>query len=107
VFGKRLLQDEPDVGVRFLAAYLKGVAQYNEGKTDRNVEIMVDGTGLDATLLQQACWVDIYGDGHIDFSSIESFQQWSVDQGQLDNPVTEEQFWDPSVLIAALELLNQ
>lgn len=106
-FGARLLVDEPEVSARYLAAYLKGIIQYNEGKTARNLEIMAEATSESVELLEVACWIAIPLDGRIDFSSVEAFQQWSIEQEQLDAAITEEQFWDSSVLEAAFELLNQ
>jgi len=106
LFGKNLLVDHPDVGARFLAGYLKGVQQYNEGKTERNVQIIADATGDSVETLLAACWATINSDGMIDFAAVDAFQQWSVAQGQLDAPVTEEQFWDPSFIAAAQALLN-
>jgi NitT/TauT family transport system substrate-binding protein len=106
VFGKNLLVDHPDVGARFMAAYLKGVQQYNEGKTERNLQILSDATGDSTDALQAVCWVPIRTDGSIVFSGIEGFQQWSIAQGLLEAPVTEEQFWDPSFIAAAQALLH-
>ncbi|HTX90983.1 MAG TPA: ABC transporter substrate-binding protein [Anaerolineales bacterium] len=106
VFGKKLLVDHPDVGARFMAAYLKGVKQYNEGKTDRNLQIISAATGESVADLQSSCWLPIRLDGSIDFSGINQYQQWAIAQGQLDGPATEEQFWDPSVLVNAQKLLN-
>ncbi len=105
-FGKSLLVDHPDVAARFLAAYLKGVQKYNEGKTESNILAIMEATGEDISLIQNSCWIPIREDASIDFTGIEAFQQWSIEQKQLDNAVTEEQFWDPSYLKAAQELLN-
>jgi len=105
-FGKNLLVDHPDVGARFMAAYLKGVQQYNQGKTDRNLQIMADATKISTDELKASCWIPISSDGKIDFSGVDNFQQWSIAQGQLDKPITEDQFWDPSFLTAAQKLLN-
>jgi NitT/TauT family transport system substrate-binding protein len=105
-FGKNLLVDHPDVGARFMAAYLKGVQQYNLGKTDRNLQIVSDATKVSIPDLKTSCWISINADGSIDFSGVDNFQKWSVAQGQLDKPITEEQFWDPSFIAAAQKLLN-
>lgn len=105
-FGKSLLVDHPDVAARFLAAYLKGVQKYNEGKTESNIQAIMEATGEDITLIQNSCWIPIREDATIDFSGVADFMQWSIEQKQLDNAVTEEQFWDPSYLIAAQELLK-
>ncbi len=105
VFGKSLLVEHPDVGARFLAAYLKGVQKYNEGKTESNIQAIMEATGEDISLIQNSCWIPIRDDATVDFSGVEAFQQWSIEQKQLDQAVTEEQFWDPGFLLAAQELL--
>lgn len=105
-FGKNLLVDRPDIGARFLAAYLKGVKQYNEGKTDRNLQILNEATSESIENLKSGCWPAIREDGYIDFLGVEGFQQWSVANDELDNLVTEEQFWDPSFLADAQKLLQ-
>jgi NitT/TauT family transport system substrate-binding protein len=105
-FGKSLIVDHPDVAARFLAAYLKGVRKYNEGKTESNIQAIMEATGEDISLIQNSCWIPIREDASIDFSGIEAFQQWSIEQKQLDIAVTEDQFWDPSYLLAAQELLK-
>ncbi len=105
-FGDELLINNPDAGVRFLAAYLQGVRKYNEGKTDTNLQTLSTAFDETAENLKSICWVSINADGKIDFSSIEKFAQWSIDQGQLSQPVTEEMFWDPSILEKAMKLMN-
>lgn len=105
-FGQRLIQEDPDLGVRFLAAYLKGVQKYNEGKTEDNLAFLAEKTGEDIELLRKACWVPIREDGLINFGEVDPFQQWSKELGQLDETITEEQFWDPSFLEAAIALLD-
>ncbi len=105
-FGPRLIKDDPELGIRFLAAYLKGVRKYNEGKTEENLQAIAGLTGEDIDLLEQACWPSIRNDGWIDFSALEPYLQWNIETGQMDFTITEEQFWDPSILVAALELLD-
>jgi ABC-type nitrate/sulfonate/bicarbonate transport system substrate-binding protein len=106
-FGARLIDENPDLGARFLAAYLKGVRKYNEGKTEENLELLAEKTGDDIDLLRDACWISIGEDGWIDFDEVIPFQQFSVNMEQLDEPITEEQFWAPSVLEDALNLLEE
>ena len=105
-FGKSLLVDHPDIAARFLAAYLKGVQKYNEGKTESNIQAVIEATGEDISLIQNSCWIPIREDASIDFSGVEAFQQWSIEQKQLDKAVTEDQFWNPDYLLAAQELLK-
>ncbi len=106
-FGKNLTVDHPDIGARFMAAYLLGVKKYNEGKTDENVTILTEATGEDRTTIQDTCWLPIKPDGLIDFKAVNVFQSWSVEQKVVDHPVTEEQFWDPNFIEAAEILLAQ
>jgi NitT/TauT family transport system substrate-binding protein len=106
VYGPTLLEENPDAGRRFIVAYLRAVRQYNQGKTERNLDILAEHTGLDRELLMQACWPSIRDDGQINVQGILDFQAWAVEKGYLDSPVTEEQFWDPSFVEHANEVLN-
>lgn len=106
-FGKNLLVDNPDLGVRFMAAYLKGVAQFNEGKTDRNLEILAEATGEDIDALKNACWMAIKEDGVPEFEYIVPFMNWAISQGLIEHAITEDQFWNPDFLEQAEALLEE
>jgi NitT/TauT family transport system substrate-binding protein len=106
-FGKNLLKDDPDMGVRFLAAYLKGVEKYNEGKTDQNLAILSEATEISIDMLENSCWLSISPDGLIDFDGVEKFQQWSVDQEFMERAITEQEFMDTSFLAKAKALLEE
>jgi NitT/TauT family transport system substrate-binding protein len=101
IFGPSLLEDNPEVGERFMRAYLKALEQYREGKTDRNLEIASNLTGLPIELLEQACWLQVPEGGRINPQSILDYQAWALEKGYLDSLVPEEDFWDPSFLEAA------
>jgi NitT/TauT family transport system substrate-binding protein len=101
LFGPTLLEKNRDAGRRFLVAYLRGVRQYNKGKTPRNVEILAAETGLDPELVKGACWQPIRSDGSINLESILAFQRWAVGRGALDAVVGPEGFWDSSFVEAA------
>jgi NitT/TauT family transport system substrate-binding protein len=105
-FNKKLLVDDRELGARFLAAYLKGIKQYNQGKTERNLQILASATGETAERLKSMCWPLVNSDGMIDFSGVDGFQQWSIAHGQVDGRVSEDQFWDKSLLVAAQALLS-
>jgi NitT/TauT family transport system substrate-binding protein len=106
VYGPSLLEANPDAGRRFMVAYLRAVRQYNEGKTERNLEIMAEFSGLDEEFLKAACWFYIYDDGHVNVQSILDFQHWAVGKGYLDSVVPEEQFYDPSFIEYANQVLG-
>lgn len=103
IFGKRLLQDDPQLGRRFMRAYLRGVKQYNEGKTDRNVAILARHTKLDAEIIRRACWVAVSDDAHIRPEAVQPFLDWAVETKLLDRPLKLEEWWNPSFLNVNLE----
>lgn len=105
-YGPNLLLEYPELGNRFMVAYMKGVQQFNLGKTDRNVEILVKYTELDENLVRNSCWINIDSKGEIDISRMFEFQNWALEQGLVDGVITEEQFWDPSFIEYAVNILQ-
>lgn len=101
LFGPSILEDNPEAGKRFMIAYMKGVRQYNEGKTERNLDIMEKAIELDRELLEQVCWPPIT----LDVGSVTDFQAWAVEKDLLENMATEEQFWDSSFIDYANDIL--
>jgi NitT/TauT family transport system substrate-binding protein len=106
LFGPNLLDVDSSAGRKFIIAYLKGVRQLSLGKTERNIEVLAEQTGLDPAFLQEACWPSIRLDGSIDSESVFDFQTWAVQQGYLDSLVSEDQFWNPSFVEYASEVLG-
>lgn len=101
VFGKRLLQDDPALGRRFMRAYLRGVHTYNQGKTDRNVAIVARHTKLPDEIIRRACWVAVNDDAHIDPNAVQPFLDWAVANKMLDRSMKFEEWWNPAFLDAA------
>jgi NitT/TauT family transport system substrate-binding protein len=99
-FSERLLVRERDTGLRFLRAYHRGVAQYRQGKTDRNVAILAEGTGETPEHVREACWPVFTADSRVNWSSIDDFQQWALGEGFMERIVTQDQAYD-STLVAA------
>jgi NitT/TauT family transport system substrate-binding protein len=98
MFGERLLVRERDTGLRFLRAYRRGIAKYLEGKTDRNVTIIAEGTGESPDVVRAACWLPFHLDAHINWSSVAGFQAWARSQGFMERTVTSEQAIDSGFL---------
>ncbi|MSP13313.1 MAG: hypothetical protein EXR62_10205 [Chloroflexi bacterium] len=107
MYGPSVLEKNPDAGKRFMVAYLKAVRKYNEGKTERNLDIMVKNTGLDRAVLKQSCWQPFRNDGQVNTDSVMDFQNWAVKEKQLDKPATVDQFWDPSYINYANQVLGK
>lgn len=106
-YGPRLLEDEPELGRRFMVGYLAGVRAYNEGKTDENVSSLAEATGYDHDLLRTICWPPIRGDGRIDLASLETYRAWYVEEGLLDPEAPGTEVWDPSFIEYANRVLGR
>ncbi len=104
LYGKRMLRDDPDLGRRFLRAYIRGSRQFNEGKTDRNVEIMARYMKLPPEVIRQSCWFTTENDGRLDPRDVQPFLNWALEKKYLDAPITEV-WWNPAFLDAAVQSL--
>jgi ABC-type nitrate/sulfonate/bicarbonate transport system substrate-binding protein len=82
-FAGRLLGKDRDQGRRFLRGYLRGVARFREGKTPRNVEVLMKATGLDRTLVEGACWPEVSASGRIEAGPLKGFAEWARKRGYL------------------------
>ncbi len=91
VFGPSLLVTHRDLGQRFINAYLRGVRQYNQGKTPRNLDIISRRVQLNADTLRSLCWAPIRNDGSLDTASLLEFQKWGVEQGYQLRTLTESE----------------
>jgi NitT/TauT family transport system substrate-binding protein len=98
VFSRRLLEEDRDAGRRFLASYLRGVRQYGQGRTPRNLEILERRTGLDRATLERVCWPPVRPGGVIDTTGLRAFQEWALDRGMIDRLVPADEYLDLSLL---------
>jgi len=106
IFGPTLLEKNPEAGKRFMVAYLKAVDLYNQGKTDRNVEIISKYTELPPETVKQACWQTIKADGSINSQSILDFQDWAIAKGYQDSALNLEELWDSTYINYANQVLK-
>jgi NitT/TauT family transport system substrate-binding protein len=98
IFGPSVTQENTEAGERFMAAYLQAVQQYNQGKTDRNIELMAEFTNSDLASAASSCWLSFAPDGNVNLESILDFQEWAIARGYVDNMLTVDQLWDGSYL---------
>lgn len=96
IFGPTLTVTRRDVGQRFMKAYLRGVKQFNEGLTPRNLEIMVRRTNVPAERLKRVCMPTINPDGALHVPTLLDFQQWLVEGGHLSRVLGAEAGTDMS-----------
>jgi NitT/TauT family transport system substrate-binding protein len=98
MYGRNLLRENREAGDRFMRAYLKAIRLYNQGKTERNVQIAMKYTGLDEKIVRAAAWPPVRENGQINAQSLLDFQAWAMEVGALDSVVPVERFWDPGFL---------
>jgi NitT/TauT family transport system substrate-binding protein len=107
MYGPNLLQENPEVGERFMMAYIKSVRQYNEGKTDRNVEIIANYTQMDPAEVTQACWMAMKSDGRLTMIGMDEFQEWAVSKGYIDDAIPSDQLVDNRFVEKANQVLGE
>lgn len=105
-YGPSLTQVNRQAGNRFMVAYLNAVRQYNEGKTERNVELMSEFTQLEPEEARAMCWQVFRPDGTMNLESILDFQNWAVENGLMDSIVPIDEFWDDSFIEYASDVLG-
>lgn len=105
-YGPTFLEASAETGNRFMIAYLKGVRQYNQGKTERNLAIISQETVVDASVLSRSCWPDIDGGGQIIFDGLQEYQEWAVKRGELARVMPVESLWEPRFTESANQTLR-
>lgn len=95
-YGPAFLDKDPDLGRRFMVAYLRGVRQYNEGKTEHNLAILSNYTHLDKELLKQTCWVPITENGTVRRQPVMEYVDWLYAHKKINQNLPEDQLFDMS-----------
>jgi len=94
VYGPSLIVGNRDLGLRFMRAYLRGVRQYSEGHTPRNVAIVSSTLGLDSADVTKMCWPSTRRDGSINMASLTEYQKWAQTTGQFRKTVDPQKLVD-------------
>jgi len=100
-YGSSFLDQRPEVGERFMAAFLRGVQRYNDGKTERNLAILERGMGLRRDQLTAMCWPTMDADGSMYWEGIDGYQRWAQQRGLIDRVLDQEEMLDARFLEAA------
>jgi NitT/TauT family transport system substrate-binding protein len=95
-YGPAFLDKDPELGRRFMVAYLKGVQQYNEGKTEHNLAILSNYTRLDQKLLNKTCWVPITNNGTVKRQPVLEYVDWLHTNKKINQKLGEDQLFDMS-----------
>jgi NitT/TauT family transport system substrate-binding protein len=88
--GPTLLEGNRALGVRFLAAYLRGLRRYNDGPTARNLATVAEYTKIEPEILRKGGWIGIHADGSVDVLRLRRYQDWLYEIGLVGvrNPIT-------------------
>jgi NitT/TauT family transport system substrate-binding protein len=105
-YGPAFLDKDPELGRRFMVAYLEGVKQYNEGKTERNLAILGNYTHLDRDLLNQTCLWTIAGDGDVPKKPVREYLDWMYANKKISQNMDEDQLFDMSFVTYANGVLG-
>jgi NitT/TauT family transport system substrate-binding protein len=100
-YGAAFLDKDPSLGRRFMAAYLRGVQQYNKGKTEQNIAILENYTRLNRDLLKQTCWVPISNDGIVIRQPVMEYADWLYANKKISQKLNEDQLFDMSYVTYA------
>jgi NitT/TauT family transport system substrate-binding protein len=95
-YGPAFLDKDPDLGRRFMVAYLQGVKQYNKGKTEQNLAIMGNYTSLDRELLNQSCWYPVREDGYVSRQPNRETMNWMYANKAITRIPDDDQLYDMS-----------
>jgi NitT/TauT family transport system substrate-binding protein len=100
-YGPAFLDRDPELGRRFMVAYLQGVKQYNEGKTERNLATLANYTHLDRDLLNQTCWWSIAPDGEVPKKPVREYLDWMYATKKISVNMSEDHLFDMSYVTYA------
>lgn len=104
-YGPAILDKDPDLGRRFMVAYLRGVKQYNEGKTERNLAILGNYTMLDQNLLNQSCWYPVREDGSVFRQTNREMMEWMYANKAIARIPEDDELYDMSYVDYANSVL--
>jgi NitT/TauT family transport system substrate-binding protein len=107
MFGPNLLDKNQEAADKFLIAYLQGIAQYNQGKTTRNMEIIEKYLQMDQAALEKTFWTPIYIDGRIQSDDIVSWQTFFMENKLIDKTVTIDKLINTKYVENARGILKQ
>jgi NitT/TauT family transport system substrate-binding protein len=100
-YGSTFLDKDPELGRRFMVAYLQGVRKYNEGKTERNLAILGNYTHFDRELLNQSCWLPINQTGDPAKKPVRDYLDWLYANKQITQAPDDGQLFDLSYVTYA------
>lgn len=106
IYGNNLLNERHQVGIKFMAAYLMGCVQYNNGKTKRNIEILRKHLILDKEMLNKIEWPVIYPEGISNIGILNDYQDWLFEKNYIEEKINTKNMIDKSFMEKANNILS-
>lgn len=106
-FGPSMLERDPEVGVRFMTAYLKAARDSGPGRSESAVASVSAATRMSPEEVNQVCWPTFKQDGQVDPDSLLLFEEWALSKGYIDAVVAVEDLWDPQFVEQAVAILDK
>lgn len=103
MYGPTLLDERPDVGMRFAAAVRDGIRRFRRGKTPDNRAAVQRFTEMTPEQVSRACWPGTRADGRLEYASFRAYQEWAVARGLLDRVLSEDEVIDRRFLGAGTD----
>lgn len=94
LFGRKLLEGDPEIGISFLLAYLKGARDYLQGATANFVDAFAAAHNLDADSIRLACRDTFVPDGRLNIDSFDRFVAWGIRKGYCDKEAADIEPYD-------------
>jgi NitT/TauT family transport system substrate-binding protein len=113
VYSPTFATQQPEVGKRFMLAYLRGARDYTDafdGGKDRDaiIQILTQNTNFkDPAIFSQVELPAFDPDGRIILDSLKANQEWYVNHGDVKTPVDLERIYDPSYAEYAVGILGK
>jgi NitT/TauT family transport system substrate-binding protein len=114
VFGSRLIDDQQEVGIRWVTAYLKGVRDYHAGILNNGtgradvVSILTRWTPVaDPTLYNTMGFPFIDPNGELSLESLADELRFFREQGQVTGPVEVDQVVESGFAAGAVQKLGR
>ncbi len=105
LFGRLLLDGDPEMGTSLLRAYLAGVRRYVQGENPKFLDDLAARMHMNPRLVKAGCRSNISTDGEIRMRDIDQWIQWAVSSGTATGPITADQLVDARFQHAAMRKL--
>lgn len=94
LFGRKLLEGDPEIGTKFLFAYLQGARDFLQGASAEFVDEFAAAHNLDAALIREGCRNTFTPDGRLNTESFDQFIAWAVGKGYCEPEVASAELYE-------------